>query len=161
MKTIWRLLRGMLLALAAVGIFLEEWGWRPLTALAARLAQWPPIRRLEARLADVSPKTALLLFLAPAVLLFPIKLLALWLIHQGRSVLGIGLIVLAKLVGTALVGRLFILTESKLIQFKWFAKALTWWRMTKQRVMLAVHSSHTWQGLRRARERVKAWARRF
>jgi hypothetical protein len=157
MNILWRALRGVLLALAALFIFLEEWGWRPLTAWAAHLAKWPPIQRLEARLGRASPKQALLLFLAPAVLLFPIKLLALWLIHQGKSVLGIGLILLAKLIGTALVGRLFILTESKLVQFAWFASALNWWRRTKQRVLLAVHSSHAWQAMRRLRAQVRAW----
>jgi hypothetical protein len=157
MSLLWRTLRGLLLALAALVIFLEEWGWKPLTAWAARIAKWPPVQRLEARLTQASPKQALLLFLAPAVLLFPIKLLALWLIHQGKSVLGIGLIVLAKLLGTALVGRLFILTESKLVQFAWFAIALNWWRRTKQRVLLAVHCSHAWQTVRRVRSRVRSW----
>jgi hypothetical protein len=34
LKTLWRLLRGVLLALAAVVLVIEEWGWRPLTAWA-------------------------------------------------------------------------------------------------------------------------------
>ena len=33
-KALWRVVRGLLLALAAVVLFLEEWGWRPLTAWA-------------------------------------------------------------------------------------------------------------------------------
>jgi hypothetical protein len=153
MKWLWRILRGLLLGLAALVIFLEEWGWRPLTRWAAKLAQWPPVQRLEARLIRLSPKQALLLFLAPAVLLFPLKILALWLIHQGRSSLGILLIVLAKLLGTAFVGRLFILTEPQLIQLPWFARALGWWRSTKQRVLQAVRSSSVGQALHKLRVR--------
>lgn len=46
LKTVWRLLRRVLLPLAAVVLLIEEWGWRPLTTWAARLAKWPPWARL-------------------------------------------------------------------------------------------------------------------
>jgi hypothetical protein len=75
---LWRVLRGFGLVLAAIVIFVEEWGWRPLTAFAALLARWLHLQRLEARISASPPIVALLLFLAPAVLLFPLKLLALW-----------------------------------------------------------------------------------
>ena len=114
-KWLWRVVRGLMLALAAMLLFLEEWGWRPLTAWAARLAKWPPIARLEARIVGMQSRWALVLFLVPAVLLFPVKLLALWLIHAGSTALGLSVIVAAKVLGTALVGRLFILTEPQLM----------------------------------------------
>ncbi len=149
-----RAVRGVLLALAAVVLFIEEWGWRPLTAWAARLAQWPPLARLEDRIRRASPRVALALFLVPAVALFPVKLLALWAIHQGQALLGVAVIVAAKLLGTALVGRLFILTESQLTQFAWFAAALGWWRRTKERVREAVQRAAPW---RRVRALVRRW----
>lgn len=159
LKRLWRVLRVVLLPLAAIVLFVEEWGWRPLTGWMARMAKWPPLGRLERRIQRASPRVALLLFLVPAVALFPVKLLALWLIHLHRGVLGVSVIIAAKLLGTALVGRLFILTEPQLVQFPWFARALTWWRITRQRVMLAVHSSAGWRSLRRLRARVRAWFR--
>mgnify|MGYP000470448270 FL=1 len=155
-----RVLRGVLLALAAIVLFIEEWGWRPLTAWAARLAQWPPLARLEARIQRASPRVALALFLVPAAALFPIKLLALWAIHQGQALLGVAVIVAAKLLGTALVGRLFILTEPQLMQFAWFAAALGWWRRTKERVKAAVHALPVWRQLRAAARRWRLWWRR-
>ncbi|MEQ1686825.1 MAG: hypothetical protein ABL916_24495 [Burkholderiaceae bacterium] len=162
-KWLWRVLRGLLLALAAVVLFLEEWGWRPLTAWAARLAKWPPIARLEARIVGVQSRWALVLFLVPAVLLFPLKLLALWLIHDGRTVLGLSVIVAAKVLGTALVGRLFILTEPQLMQIVWFARAMGWWRTTKARVKAAIAESTWWRSvrvvLRRWRVRVRRMVR--
>ena len=85
---LWRVLRGFGLVLAAIVIFTEEWGWRPLTALAALLARWLHLQRLEARISATSPIVALLLFLAPALLLFPLKLLALWVISEGSTGLG-------------------------------------------------------------------------
>jgi hypothetical protein len=146
----WRALRGLFLGLAAVVIAIEEWGWRPLTAWAARLAHWPPLARLEARIRSAPPRWALVLFIVPAVLLFPLKLVALWLIHLGQATLGIAVIVAAKALGTALVGRLFILTEPQLMRFAWFARAVGWWRSLKGRVRQAIDRSASWQALRRA-----------
>lgn len=159
-KLLWRLLRGLFLALATVIIAIEEWGWRPLTAMAARLAQWPPIGRLEDLIRRAPPRVALGLFLAPAVLLFPIKLLALWLIHLGRTTLGVVVILAAKALGTAFVGRLFILTESQLTSFAWFARSLSWWRATKLRVKAAVRTSLLWQAAARLKRRLSLWLRR-
>ena len=88
------------------------------------------------------------LFLVPAVLLFPIKLLALWFVQQGHAAFGIGVIVAAKLLGTALVGRLFTLTEPQLMQFGWFARARGRWRSTKERVKAAVQRLFDWQSTR-------------
>ena len=137
-RRLWRPLRLPFLALAAVVMWIEEWGWAPLTAWAGRIAHWPPLARLEARICMLSPGVALAMFLVPAVLLVPVKLLALWFIHLGHTALGVGVIVAAKLLGTALVGRLFTITEPQLIRFRWFARALRWWRLTKLRVKAAV-----------------------
>jgi hypothetical protein len=156
----WHVVRGVLLGLAAIVIFIEEWGWRPLSAFAARLGRWPPLSRLEARIAAAPRHVALLLFLAPAVMLFPLKLAALWLIEQGRTTLGISLIALAKLVGTAIVGRLFVLLEQQLLSFPWFARALEWWHRTKARVMTALHQSTLWRTMRVLRRGWRSWWRR-
>ena len=159
-RWLWRPVRGVLLTLAALALFFEEWGWRPLTAWAARLAQWPPLARLEARIQRLSPWQALLLFLLPSLLLLPVKLAALWFIQRGQATLGLAVIVAAKLLGTALVGRLFILTEPQLVRFAWFARALGWWRVTKERVKAAVQASLAWRAVRVARRKLRVWLRR-
>ena len=156
----WGVLRGCLLWLAAIVLFIEEWGWGPLTAFAARVARWPPVAWVEARISAAPRHLALLLFLAPAVMLFPLKLAALWLIEQGRTTLGIGLIVAAKLLGTALVGRLFVLLEGQLLTFAWFAYALGWWHRTKARVRRAVRESTLWRTARVLRRAFRTWLRR-
>jgi hypothetical protein len=159
-RGLWRVLRALFLALAAAIIAIEEWGWRPLTAMAARLAKWPPIGRFEDAVRRAPRRVALLLFLAPAVLLFPVKLVALWLIHIGRTSLGVMVILLAKALGTAFVGRLFILTESQLTTFPWFARALSWWRATKRRVKATVRTSLLWRAASRIKRRTSLWMRR-
>ena len=160
LRWIWRVLRALLLALAAFVLLIEEWGWRPLTAWAARLGRWAPIARLEARIRAAPPKVALALFLVPAVMLFPIKLVALWLIHLGQTSLGVAVILAAKALGTALVGRLFIITEPQLTSFPWFSRSLAWWRATKLRVRAAIDRSPLWQAMRHTRRRVSLWLRR-
>jgi hypothetical protein len=164
-QPLWRVLRrtvrSVLLTLAALVLFFEEWGWRPLMAAMARLAQWPPLAHLEAAIRRTPPRWALVLFLVPAVLLLPVKLLALGLIHQGRTSLGITVIVAAKLVGTALVGRIFMLTEPQLMQFAWFARALGWWRSTKARVHAAVVASVTWRAAHAVRRRMRVLLKRL
>jgi len=159
-KLLWRVARAVAFTLAAVVIAIEEWGWRPLTAWAARWSRWPPLARLEERIRSAPPRVAIALFLVPAVLLFPVKVLALWFIHIGRATLGVVVIVLAKILGTALIGRLFILTEPQLIRFAWFARALAWWRTTKQRVRDAIERASAWQAFKRFRRRIALWLRR-
>ncbi len=157
---LWRVLRGCGLVLAAIVLFIEEWGWKPLTGFAAWLARFLHLQRVEARIAAAPPRVALLLFLAPAVLLFPIKLLALWLIQGGRAGLGIALIVAAKVLGTAFVGRLFILVERQLMTFPWFARVLLWWRQTRAKVTEAVRRSAPWRTARALRRLWGMWLRR-
>ena len=42
--------------------------------------------------------------------------------------LGVAIIVAAKVLGTALVGRLFVLVEPQLMTFAWFVRCAAWWR---------------------------------
>ncbi len=158
---LWRLLRGLALGLVAIVIFIEEWGWRPLTAIAARFAKWAPVARLEACIVASPPHLALVLFLAPAVLLIPLKIAALWLMDKGRVELGIFLIAVAKGLGTAIVGRLFILLEPQLMTFAWFARAVHWWRQTKASVHDAVRASTLWRRARVARRAWRLWLGRM
>ena len=58
------------------------------------------------------------------------------------------------MLGTALVGRIFVLTEPQLMLLPWFARAMGWWRATKARVRAAVTTSPTW---RLTRLSVRRW----
>ena len=117
-------MRALLLGLAALVVFIEEFGWRPLSAWLGRIAQWPPLHALEARIRRLPARPALGLFLVPAVLLFPLKIAALGLLQAGHAATGVGIIVAAKVLGTAVAGRLFVLLEPQLREFAWFVRAL-------------------------------------
>jgi hypothetical protein len=150
-----RWLKAVLLALAAVIVFIEDVGWGPLSRFMGRLATWPPLARFEDRIRRAPPKVAVVMFVLPAVALFPIKLLALWAIEEGHVASGIAVIVGAKLLGTAIVGRLFVLTERQLMQFAWFRRAIGWWLSTKARVQTAVHQSAFYKASQRTMRRMR------
>lgn len=157
---VWRDVRAVPLGLFALLIFIEEWGWGPLSALVGRLARWPSIAAVESHIRRLSPRVALALFLFPALLQVPVKLAALYLIRDGRVTLGVAIIVTAKLVGTALVGRLFLFVETQLMEFAWFASCVAWWRVMRDRVMAALRNSFLWHNGRALRSAWRNWLRR-
>ena len=141
-------------ALLALLILFEEWGWEPLQRLAARIARLPPLAWLERRIAALPPLAALAVFFVPALALLPIKLLALWLIGQGQALLGVLLIVVAKLAGTALLARLFTLTQPALMQLAWFARWHGRWTAWKAALLVQVRASWAWRVGRVVKRRV-------
>ncbi len=153
----WRVLRGALLFVAALILFIEDFAWKPLAAWLGKLSRWAPIARAEERIRGVAARTALALFLVPAVLLVPVKLAALGLIHGDHPALGVVIILVAKIAGTAFVGRLFVLLEPQLTQFRAFRVALRWWRATKVRIYTALRVSALRQRLRNAYRDARGW----
>ena len=135
-------------------ILFEEWGWVPLVRLLGLLARLPPIARLERRIAGLSPAFAVALLFVPALLLLPAKLMALWLIACGRVVVGVVALLAAKLVGTAVVARLFLLTRPQLLRLAWFARVYARWSAWKARALAMVRGSLPWRLAR-------VWARRL
>ena len=169
LQTLWQILRaalrGLFGALLGLALVFEEWGWEPLQRGLAWLGRLPLLRQIEALVARAPPPLALLILLLPAVTLLPVKLGALWLIGQGHRLLGLGLIVLAKLVGTAVVARLFTLTQPALMRMPWFAHLHGRWVVWKDGLLAQVRASWPWRAgrvaKRRARQLVNRWRARW
>ena len=142
----------------ALLILFEEWGWDPLQHALVRLSERLRLRWLEPRIRALPPYAALALFAAPALLLLPVKLMALWSIGAGHAVLGAVAIVAAKVLGTAIVARLFTLTEPALLRLAWFARLHGRWIRWKGALLAQVRAS--WP-LRRARAVWRQWQRRI
>ena len=157
LRLLWRPLRALLLGLAALVIFIEEFGWRPLSAWLGRIAEWPPLHALEARIRRLPARPALGLFLVPAALLFPLKIAALGLLQAGHAATGVGIIVAAKVLGTAVAGRLFVLLEPQLREFAWFVRALDGWHRIKVWVGVAVRKSRIWRAVRAILRQSRGW----
>ncbi|HOB96650.1 MAG TPA: hypothetical protein PK306_10220 [Aquabacterium sp.] len=147
-------------ALLALLILFEEWGWEPLQRALARLGRLPLLRQLEAWIARLPPHAALVVFVVPALLLLPVKLAALALIAHGQRLLGLAVIVAAKLVGTAIVARLFTLTRPALMQLPWFERLYGRWTAWKEALLARVRASWAWRWGRVVKRQARQqWAR--
>ncbi|WP_310732241.1 hypothetical protein [Ideonella sp. A 288] len=159
-QAVWRGLRHLATGLLGLVILFEEWGWEPLQRVLAWVGRLPVLRQIEAAIGRLPPGPALAIFLLPTVLLLPVKLAALWLLSHGHALLGAGVIVIAKLVGTAIVARLFTLTRPALMRLAWFASAYTRWVAWKDSVIARVRASWAWRAGRVARRAVqRRWER--
>lgn len=159
MRACWQVLKPVLrtvlqIALALL-ILLEEWGWRPLADLLGRLARWRPWARVETAIARLPPYAALFVFVVPSALLMPLKFLALFLIAKGQLVLAALLFAGAKVVATALVARIFMLTQPALMQIGWFAWAYDTVMPWKEALVERVRASWVWRVSRFWKERAK------
>ncbi len=146
--------RGAFTVLAALWIFIEEGVWDAMQACMAWIGKLPGIRWCEARIAGLPPYAALVAFLIPAAILVPFKLLGL---------LGLEVFVVAKIVGTAFLARIFALTRPALLTIGWFARfhaAFTAWR---DRLYAYVKALPAWRAAKAwmsaARGSLRAWYR--
>lgn len=156
-----RLLKAPLRLLLALLILFEEWGWEPLQALMARIARLPVLRQLEALIARLPPYAALVVFFVPGLALLPVKIGALWLVAHGQKLLGLAVIVVAKLAGTAVVARLFSLTQPALMRLAWFAALYERWSAWKAALLGWVRGSALWRELQAWRQRLRTTLRRW
>ena len=136
-------------------IVFEEWGWRSLADLVGRLARWRPWAIIEAAIIRLPPYAALIIFVLPTALLLPLKFLALFLIARGQIFLASLLFIAAKVVATALIARLYILTEPALMQIGWFAWSHDTLMPWKEALTARVRSSWVWREGRLLKQRAK------
>jgi hypothetical protein len=159
-RGLWHALRAAASTLLALLILFEEWGWEPLQRALAWLGRLPVLRRVEAAIAHLPPYGALAVIALPGLGLLPLKLVAVALVMQGHARVGLLVIVLAKLVGTALLARLFALTRPALLQLDWFAELYTRWVAWKSALLAHVRASWLWRAARVLRRSARRrWAR--
>ena len=148
----------------ALILLFEEWGWRPLADALAWLARFKVWARAERAIASLPPYGALAALALPTSVLFPLKLLAVYLVAQGKLVAAGLLFVGAKIASTALIARLFMLTRPALMQLGWFASAYNWIMPWKDALFARIRASWAWRYGRMVKNRVRleakqAWAR--
>jgi hypothetical protein len=103
-------------------------------------------------------------FALPTAILFPLKLLAVWLLANEQFAAATGLFIGAKVASTALVARLFMLTRPALMQIAWFANAYNRFMPWKDRLFAQIRASWVWRYGRMVKTRVRlatgrAWAK--
>ena len=155
LKLLWSALKTVGGWAIALLILFEEWGWAPLARALGRIARWPVVGRLERRIAALGPRVALAVLFVPALALLPVKIGALWLVGLGRVMVGLTILVVAKILGTAVVARLFLLTQPQLMRLGWFARGYRRWVAWKTRIISSLVESRGWVAARALAVRVR------
>jgi hypothetical protein len=118
-----RLARPFLILLALL-FLLEAWLWEHLAPIVAWVVARIPLRALKAHIAAfilrLPPTATLGVFLVPVVLLFPLKLVGLWMLAHGFWLGSLAVLALAKLVSVGVTAFIFDLTRPKLLELAWF-----------------------------------------
>lgn len=130
---------------AAILLLFEEWLWNASKRLFARLPLIPFIARLESWIGNFSPYAALAIFVLPSLLLLPVKILALLSITHGHPTLGLAIIITAKVLGTALVARLYALTQKALLTLPWFVQCRDAVLRFKDKMIAQLRATQAWQ----------------
>jgi hypothetical protein len=115
-----RWLKRLLLSLFALILIFEEWAWDVLTLLGRHLFRLLRLQRFEFWLTQASPPVAVVALLIPLCIVFPLNVLALWMLAKGQIIRGVVMEIVAKLVGTLLLARVFALTRGQLLSYRWF-----------------------------------------
>lgn len=155
MQLLKRLFNSVLVLLAALLIFIEEFFWLRLNNAFARLGRLPVLRRIEAWIASLPARWALTLFVVPVAAILPFKFFGVWLIAMGHVITGMQVFIVAKLVGTALAARLFVLCRPALMSKPWFARSYHWTMALRTRVYARVREMNFYLGARNSLRRVR------
>jgi len=155
-KRLKRLLAAPFVLIAAIIVLFEEWLWDDLQRIAAAIGHLPLLRQVESLIAGLPPYGALAMFGAPSLLLIPVKLAALYFIAHGQPMLGLMTAIGAKIAGTALVARIFTLTQPNLLRIGWFAWLYKRFVAFKTRVHEAIKSTGVYKASHQLRLRMRA-----
>lgn len=147
-KILRRLFRSLISIPLAIWIFLEEWVWDEMLAFMAWIGKLPPVHWIEMQIAKLPPYAALIAFILPGAILLPFKLAAFWLIAHGHGVYGLWVFVIAKVIGTAFLARIFSLTKPALLTIGWFSRAYLAVIRWKERVYSYVRALPAYQRIR-------------
>jgi hypothetical protein len=112
-----RYMKKLMLSILAIILIIEEWLWDGLTSLGHLLIRRLRLESVERWLGQISPNAALVAVLIPLMIVTPINLFAFAMLARGLILQGILLEILAKLLGTLLVARVFALTKPQLMTF--------------------------------------------
>ena len=112
-----------LLIFFAIVFLVESWLWEKTGACISRILFLLPIDDVREKITvfvrKLSPYQTLGLFIIPALVLLPLKFLALWLLAKGWVFTGVSTILLAKLAGLGVTSFLFALCKPTLLEIRW------------------------------------------
>ncbi len=143
-----------LLFCAAVILLIEEWLWRGTARFLGDLMLLTPVARFAEWVRRRPPRQALALFVLPLLSLLPLKGVIVLAFMHGRYLLGFAVLVLEKLIFSAVFAALYQLTAPSVTKIRWVLRAQTIflrWR----------HAIHLWLRTFPAFRQAQAWLRRM
>ena len=161
MKWLKRFLTPPLIVIAAVLMWIEESLWIWLKRLTTTIAQIPLIHQIESAVLQLPPSLTVVVFFLPMLTLFPLKILAVYLATRGLWLASIGVLIAAKVLGTAIVARLYVVCQPKLMSIKWFCRVHDWLVSTRDQLYAAVRSLPFYQAIRTYLAAIKNAAKYF
>jgi hypothetical protein len=112
--------------LLAIIFLIEAWLWDHLEPIVAWVVARIPLRAFKQWLTDrvntLSPPMTLIVFIVPVILLFPLKLVGLWLLAHEYWMSAAVTIAFGKIVGVGVTAFIFDVTRPKLLEMAWFKK---------------------------------------
>jgi hypothetical protein len=135
-----RILKGLAAVPLAIWVFSEEIIWNNIAKAMAALGRLPVIRSVEKLISRSPPYVALILFAVPGLIM-------------------LAAFAVAKLIGTALLARIFNLTKPQLMTIGWFAWIYERFIRWKTRLFDYVKATPTYQRARLAVQTMKQWMR--
>jgi hypothetical protein len=158
-----RILTAPFVLLLGAWLAFLEWLWTPLNTFIRRLTRWRFFRTIERGVGKLPPYAALALFLVPMIMLLPIKLLGLFLLANGKRLLGLAVFVVGKIIGTGLAAWIYNLTEPALSRLAWFVTLRAWFMRVKGALYERIRSNAIYRYSRRKlhtlRGHVSSWFR--
>lgn len=161
MKLLRTSLRWLFNLIAVPILLFEAWGLKPLLQLFQWLSRWRVWAWVEGRIAALPPYGALSLFVLPSLMLIPVKIAALYLLAANQKLLGLAVLVLAKVVGTVIVARIFLLTKPQLLRIPWFARAHARFIGWRDLVMARLRRTSIWRLSARLKAATRGFLRRL
>ena len=151
-----RWLTAPLILIASLVIWVEETLWDCLKWLTAKIALLKWVQRIESLIRQLPPYATVVVFLLPLTILFPFKLLAVYWMTQGHWFASLAVIIAAKVLGTAIEARMFVICKPQLMSIAWFRRLHDWLIQISNRVHAALHALPIYQVIRARLIAIKA-----
>lgn len=161
MERLKRMMTPPLIVLASLLMWLEESLWVWLKHITAWIDLVPFVRRIEVALLRLPPYPMMIVFLLPMSLLFPLKVVAVYWATKGFWLASLALLATAKVLGTAVVARMYVVCQPKLKTIGWFCRLHDWLVATRDRLYAAVRAMPIYQRVRAQLTAIKQAARTF
>jgi hypothetical protein len=150
-----RWLARILYFIAVVVLAFEEWIWNHASALLRRIGNLLPFRWIEGWVRRRTPPQALSLFVLPILVVLPLKGVALGAIGHGHMALGIAVLSLDKVIGTAVFARLWQITEPAITTYGWVRAGRDAFLRLRQRLYDWLHEQPAYRSAHALLERLR------